>query len=309
MNNRSWLIVPGDDDDRLSGAVGTGADAIIVDLEDGVTASGKAVARRYAAKWIAAHRHQITEQKMARWVRINSLDSGYWRDDLVAVIPSAPDGIILPKASGPDDVRQLAAELYELEQRGGAPSGSIKIIPLVSETPRAAMTIGSYIDIPHQRMIGMAWGAADLSAVIGASRQKLPDGGGWTDAFRFVRAQTLLTAHACDMLAIDAAHASHTDTDGVRAAAQAARADGFTGMLAIHPAQVPIINEAFNPSTDELDTARKVVDQFAENPGSGSLELDGRVIQKPHLTLARRQLGLEARPERTVARTPMLRPA
>lgn len=309
MPQRSWLFVPADSEKKLSKAVGASADAIIVDLEDSVALAAKPAARQSAAQWLQAHRTQIVEQRrMRRWVRINALDSGLWRDDLVAVMPAAPHGIMLPKAEGPEAVRMLAAELYELEQRNQIAAGSTRILPIVSETARAAMSIASYMSETHQRLAGLTWGAEDLSAALGASRKHDADGG-WTDAFRYVRAQTLLTAHACGVLAIDTLHAEFADEAGLKAVAEASAADGFTGMLAIHPAQVPIINAAFTPSEDRLAEARAIVSAFAASPGAGALQIEGRMIDRPHLRLAQRLLGVDDSPNGEASRAATLRPA
>lgn len=291
---RSWLFVPGDSDKKLMKAPETGAHAIIVDLEDAVAPAAKADARRMARDWLQAHRRQITMRKQARWVRINALDAGggLWREDLAAVMAGAPDGIMLPKADGPEQVRMVAAEIYELEQRNGVPNGQTKIIPLVSETPRAALTIASYVEASMPRLAGLTWGAEDLSAAIGATR-KFDSTGGWSDAFRFVRAQTLLAAHARAVWAIDALHTDFRDEEAVRTAAEAARGDGFTGMLAIHPAQVPIINAAFAPTEAEITEAEAIVGAFAASPHAGALQINGRMIDQPHFKQARALLGLD----------------
>lgn len=292
MTIRSWLFVPGDSEKKLIKTTETGADAIIVDLEDSVAEGNKATARRMGRDWLEAHRRQITERRMARWVRINPLDTPFWREDLMAVMPGAPDGIMLPKASGPEQVQQLAAELYEHEQRNHIPNGTTRILPLVSETAQAALSISSYLGAPLPRLAGLTWGAEDLSAVLGASRKR-DAAGQWTDAFRFVRAQTLLTAHARGDMAIDTLYDDFRDTEGFTAFAEASKADGFTGMLAIHPSQVPIINRAFSPSEDDLSHARAIVAAFAASPNAGALQIDGRMIDQPHLKLARRMLGLD----------------
>lgn len=308
MQYRSWLFVPGDSEKKLGKAASTGADVILVDLEDSVTLEAKPAARNLAAQWLRAHRQQVVERTVGRWVRINALDSGLWRDDLVAVMPSAPDGVMLPKSSGPEAVRMLAAELYELEQRSQIPPGSTRILPLVSETAAAALTIPSYIAEPHQRLAGLTWGAEDLGAALGATRKREARSG-WTDTFRFVRAQTLLAAHACGALAIDTLHADFADLKGLKAAATAARADGFHGMLAIHPGQVEVINAAFTPSEEELAEARAIVAAFEASPGIGALQLDGRMIDQPHLRLARQMLGAQLSGGNPVGRGPILRPA
>jgi citrate lyase subunit beta / citryl-CoA lyase len=293
MAQRSWLFVPGDSDKKLGKAAATGADVIIVDLEDSVALSNKAEARDMTRDWLIAHRPQITGSGPGRWVRINALDSGeLWRADLAAVMSGAPDGIILPKSAGPESVQQLTAELYELEQHNQIPRGATRIIPLVSETAAAAMTIGAYLAAPLPRLAGLTWGAEDLSAAIGASRKRDANGH-WTDSFRFVRTQTLLTAHAMEVAAIDTLYADFADTEGLKRAAEDARADGFSGMLAIHPAQCAVINAAFSPSEKELDEARAIVAAFAAEPEAGVLQIERRMIDRPHLKLAQRILGIK----------------
>lgn len=291
MIPRSWLFVPGDSEKKLAKAVETGAHAIIVDLEDSVAMQNKPAARRQAVQWLAIHRQHVSTRSMKRWVRINPIDTGLWREDLIAIMAGAPDGIMLPKASGPDQIQQLAAELYELEQRNGVPALTTQILPLVSETPHAAMTIPSYLTAPMPRLYGLTWGAEDLSAAIGATRKR-DARGEWTDTFRYVRSQVVLTAHAKGIAAIDTLYADFSDPAGLKTAADAARQDGFSGMLAIHPAQVPIINEAFAPTAEELAEARAIVDAFAANPGAGALQVAGRMVDQPHLKLARALLGL-----------------
>jgi citrate lyase subunit beta/citryl-CoA lyase len=291
MAIRSWLFVPGDSEKKLAKAPAAGADVLIVDLEDSVVPANKALARDMARAWLQSHRQQPTEGKRTgRWVRINALDTPHWREDLVAVMPGAPDGIMLPKAAGPESIQQVAAELYELEGRNGVVAGSTKVLPLVSETAAAALSIAAYATASLPRLAGLTWGAEDLSAALGASRKR-DSLGGWTDTFRYVRSQTLLTAHARGVPAIDTLHADFADAKGLKAAAEAARADGFAGMLAIHPAQVEVINQAFTPSAEELAEARAIVEAFAANPGAGALQIDGRMIDRPHLTLAERILA------------------
>lgn len=291
MAVRSWLFVPGDSEKKLGKVAASGTDVVIVDLEDSVTPDNKARARDLAREWLQAHRQQVTGRKFGRWVRINALDSRMWRDDLIAVLPGAPDGIMLPKSAGPESVQALGAELYELEQRSGVPANSTRILPLVSETAAAALTIPAYIAAPLPRLAGLTWGAEDLSAAIGAARKRDAKGQ-WTDTFRFARTQTLLAAHARGAMAIDTLHADFADEKGLKRAAEESRADGFAGMLAIHPAQVPIINEAFTPSEEELAEARAIVAAFADNPSAGALQIDRRMIDRPHLKLAQRLLGI-----------------
>ena len=293
MPQRSWLFVPGDSEKKLGKALATGADVLILDLEDSVAVENKPAARALVGTWLAAHRdHRAEGQRIGRWVRINTLDSRLWRDDLLAVLPGAPDGIMLPKSAGPESVQQLSAEIYELESRSGLAPNAVKIIPLVSETAGAALSIPSYAVTAMPRLAGLTWGAEDLSAAIGATRKRDKDGR-WTDTFRYARTQTLLAAHARGVAAIDTLHADFADAKGLKRAAEEARADGFAGMLAIHPAQVEIINAAFTPSEDELDEARAIVEAFKQNPGVGTLQIDRRMIDRPHYKLALRVLGLD----------------
>ena len=292
MAIRSWLFVPGDSERKLAKAPETGADAVIVDLEDAVAAEAKPAARELAAAWCEAHRPQIATRHFERWVRINPLDTPFWRDDIYAAMRGRPDGIVLPKASGPGQVQQLAAEIYELEQRNGVPTGATRVVPLVSETAAAALSIPAYAEASLPRLGGLMWGAEDLSAAIGASR-KYGDDGAWTDTFRMVRATMLLAAHARGIPAIDTLHADFRDEAGLARMAKASRADGFSGMLAIHPGQVPVINAAFTPSEEELAGARAIVAAFAAEPGAGVVSLDGNMLDQPHLRLARRLLGEE----------------
>jgi citrate lyase subunit beta / citryl-CoA lyase len=296
MHMRSWLLVPGDSDKKLARAATAGADVVVVDLEDTVAFPMKAAAREMACEWLQLQRNQSVDgRKFSRWVRINALDTRMWRDDLLAVMPGAPDGIVLPRSVGPESVQQLGAEIYEMEQRNGVASGTTRIVPMVSASPHAAMTIGSYVDAPLPRLAGLAWGADELAAALKATRSR-DDKGNLTDPFRFVRAQTLLTAHARGIMPIDTLHADPDDVKGLKAAIEASSADGFAGMFAIHPAQVDIINAAFTLSGQQLDEARAVVDAFASGPVTGETLIDRRKIDQPNLLQAKRVLGMAGRP-------------
>ena len=290
MPMRSWLFVPGDSDRKLEKVVGCGADAVIVDLEDAVAPNEKSRARVLAHRFLETHGQSLLAgDQMALWVRINPLDGPLWREDIAAVMPGKPHGLMVPKAAGPEQLQALAAELYEMEPRLGIAPGSTQILPLVSETPAAALGITSYANASLPRLAGLTWGAEDLSAAIGASRKRDANGQ-WTDAFRMVRAQVLLTAHARGVMAIDTLHADFRDAEGLKRIAADSYADGFAGMLAIHPSQVPIINAAFTPGEAEIAEARAIVNAFSANPGAGTLSLDGRMIDQPHLEQARRLL-------------------
>jgi len=286
MAMRSWLFVPGDSQRKLDKAPGCGADVVIVDLEDAVAPPAKPAARMLAVEFL--RRHAPTD-RFGRWVRINPLDGPLWREDLAAVMPGAPAGIVVPKAAGPEQLQALAGELSVQEQRNGIPTGATRVLPLVSETPAAALGIASYVAAPLPRLAGLTWGAEDLSAAIGAARKR-DERGVWLDAFRYVRAQVLLTAHARGVLAIDTLHAEFRDIDGLRRIAAGSYAEGFSGMLAIHPSQVPVINDAFTPREEEISRAEAIVNAFSANPGAGALQLDGQMIDQPHLEQARRLL-------------------
>jgi citrate lyase subunit beta/citryl-CoA lyase len=311
MKYRSWLIVPGNSEKRLGLAMGTGADVVVVDLEDSVPDHARTEARELACEWLAVHRQNVLEyRKLGRWARIGPIDSGHSREDLQAVMPAAPDGIIMTRAAGPDDVRQLASEIYELEQRHGIPANSTRIMPVVGDTPRAAMRIGDYLDTTHQRLHGLTWSASGLSAAIGGSRLRTQDGG-WTDACRFVRAQTLLAACGSQIMAIDAPFESLEDEQGLITAACDACADGFAGMFAVHPEQIPAINAAFTPNAEEVAHAQGLIDAFDENPLTAALSYDGRMVDRTHLAMAQRMVARGETEQLAEAqrRSAILRPA
>ena len=294
MPRRSWLFVPGDSDVKLEKVGSAGADVVVIDLEDAVAPHNKDHARQMARNWLIAHRHQVLDSHHhARWVRINSLDTHFWREDLLAVIPTAPEGIILPKCTGPEQVQALSAELYEIEQRNGVPANSTRIMPMVGETAKAALSIHSYIDASMPRLGGLTWGAEDLAASIGASRKRDEDNQ-WSDAFRMVHANVLLTAHARGVMAIDTLFSKFKDVEAFEQVARASAADGFDGMLAIHPSQVPVINKAFTPSPEKIAEAKAIIETFAANPGAGAVSFAGRMVDQPHLAQAKRLLGMEA---------------
>ena len=311
MKYRSWLIVPGASEEHLGAAFGTGADVVVVDLADTVPHEGKVQARERGAEWLAAHRTNLFEHRhMSRWVRINALDSGHSRDDLAAVMRGAPDGIILPKAAGPEAVRQLASEIYEFEQRYAIPANSTRIIPVAGETPLSAMRIADYLETAHQRLCGLTWSAAGLALSLGVGGLRGDDGCS-SDAGSFVRAQTLLTAHAGQIVAIDAPCEDFGDEAGVVRAARRARADGFAGMFAVHAGQVGAINAAFRPNAGEIGEAREMIAAFQATPHVGALPFRGRMVDRSDLARAQRMVELveieaamnEAR------RKPILRPA
>ena len=279
---RSFLFVPGDSERKLEKAPGIGADAIIVDLEDSVTAESRPRARELAREFIDG-RDDI-------WLRINPVDSSEALADLQAVMPAAPSGIVMPKAKSADDAARLATRLDELESRYGVAAGSTRILPICTERPRALFSLDSYVGATP-RLAGLTWGAEDLSAALGARAVRDEDGN-WLPPYELARSLCLFAAAAAEVPAVDTVYTDFRDAEGLRAFARRAARDGFTGMLAIHPAQVATINDAFTPSEDEITRAERIVALFRDNPGAGALALDGEMIDKPHLVQAKRTLAL-----------------
>lgn len=273
---RSLLFVPGDRPERMVKALGLGADALILDLEDSVAPAGKDAAREHVSAFLAEPR------TMPLFVRINPLDSGLADDDLAAVLSGAPDGIMLPKAEGAASLAALDAKL----------SGDIAILPIATETPAAVFALGSYGGVTP-RLIGLTWGAEDLPAAIGAATSREADGS-YTAPYQLARSLTLFGAHAAGVPAIETVYPDFRDLDGLAAYAARGRRDGFTGMMAIHPSQVAVINAAFTPSLEERAHAQKIVDLFAANPGAGALQMDGKMVDAPHLKAAKAVLALAA---------------
>lgn len=280
---RSFLFIPGDSDKKLARAASCGADGVILDLEDSVAADAKPAARdRVAAFLRAAPREAGAPQY---WVRINPLDSGLALADLTKIVEAAPAGIFQPKVAGPADVQQLSYYLDALEAAHGLEGGRIRIIPIATETAQAPFHLGAFATAGLARLAGLTWGAEDLAAAIGASGNR-DASGDWAFTFRMARSLCLLAAHAAGVQAIETLHADFRDEDGLKASSQAARAEGFTGRLAIHPAQVGVINAAFQPSASEVDQAKRIVAAFAAHPGAGTVGLDGKMVDIPHLKQA-----------------------
>jgi citrate lyase subunit beta/citryl-CoA lyase len=280
MKLRSLLFVPGDRPDRMAKAVASGADAVILDLEDSVAPAAKGEARRQVASFLHAN------ATAPLWVRINPLDSAESDRDLAAVLPAHPDGVVLPKAEGGPSVAELARRLT------AAGNAMAHILAIATETPAAIFQLGTYGGV--RRLAGLTWGAEDLPAAIGAASSREADGR-YTPPYELARSLCLFGAAAAGVAPIETVYPDFRDLDGLAAYAGRARRDGFTGMMAIHPAQVPVINAAFTPSEAEVAHARAVVAAFAENPGAGALSLDGRMIDRPHLLQAQRILAAAGR--------------
>jgi citrate lyase subunit beta/citryl-CoA lyase len=283
--NRSYLFVPADSERKMKKASDVGADALILDLEDSVAPDSRPAARELSRDYL------VDREKV--WVRINPVASEDAAADLEAIMPSAPTGIVLPKSRGADDVIRLAAMLDTLERTHGIEAGRTCILPICTETPDALFTLGSYAGC-SPRLVAMSWGAEDLSAAVGASARR-NDSGDWLPPYELARSLCLFGAAAAEVAAIDTVYTDFRDEKGLANYAANARRDGFSGMLAIHPEQVDVINRAFVPTTAELKRAKRIVALFAENPGAGTLGMDGEMIDRPHLVQAERILQLANR--------------
>ncbi len=283
---RSLLFLPGDSQRKLEKGLASDADILLVDLEDSVAAGNKATARELAASLIAdraaAHPGRL-------YVRVNDFASGLLEDDLAAIVPAAPAGIMLPKAVGIADVERLSTMLRVQEAEAGLPDGSLKILPIMTENAPGLFAAATF-ERGHPRLSGLSWGAEDLSAAIGA-RAARDASGRYTDVFRLARTMTILAASAADVAAIDTVFVDFRDLDGLRQECEAAERDGFTGKLAIHPDQVAVINAAFTPSADAVAEARAVIDAFAAAGNPGVVGIGGRMYDRPHLRRAERVLA------------------
>jgi citrate lyase subunit beta/citryl-CoA lyase len=284
---RSLLFVPGDDVKKLAKALTSGADVLIVDLEDSVAEARKPAARATAAAFVAEARRLATRPKL--YVRVNPLASGLTSADVDAVMAVAPDGVVLPKCLDGADVQRLGAGLAVREAEHGLADGSTRIIAIATESARALFGFASYRGASG-RLEGLAWGGEDLSADLGAETNRLPDGA-YAAPYALARTLTLVGAVAAETRPIDAVATNFRDLDGLRAEARAARRDGFVAKMAIHPAQVPIINEVFTPVPEAIARARAIVAAFAAAPGAGVLSVNGEMLDLPHLKLARKTLA------------------
>lgn len=282
---RSLLFVPGDSEKKLEKGFQSGADVVIVDLEDSVSPAGKSAAREIASRFIRERRRETGAEV---YVRVNDLASGLIDADLAALMSVAPDGIMLPKSNGGGDVSHLAAKLRVHEAEYGLADGSTRIIPLITETAAGVLAAGSYR--PEPRVAGMTWGAEDLSAAIGARSARDADGR-YTDVFRLARTLTLLAASASEAEAIDTVFPDFRNLDAFRQECIEAERDGFTAKMAIHPAQVAVINDVFTPSAEAVARSRVVVDAFRAAGDPGVVAIEGKMYDRPHLRLAERLLA------------------
>jgi citrate lyase subunit beta/citryl-CoA lyase len=283
---RSWLFVPADGGSKLQKALGCGADAVIVDLEDSIAPDRKAPARAHAAAFVREAVSQAARPFIC--VRVNGLSTRLTDDDLDAIVPARPDAIMLPKAEGGAATIHADAKLAAREAIHGLPDGHIKIVAMAIESA-AGLFLANTFGRRSTRLIGLSWGAEDLAAELGAETNRDADRR-YSSPYRLARTLCLMAAATAQVSAIETISMDYRDPDGLRRDSEQARRDGFTGRLAIHPLQVPIINEVFTPSAEALAKARAIVAAFAANPGAGAIGIDGVMYDRPHLLRAQRLL-------------------
>lgn len=288
---RSLLFVPADGGKKLDKAMASGADGVIVDLEDSIAPDRKVEARKSALAFLkdagtAAQRPRLL-------VRVNGLDTGMIDDDLDAIVAGKPDAILFPKAEGGPTVTHVDAKLTAREAVAGVTEGHIKILAQTVESAAGFFSAGTYRDCTT-RLIGMTWGPEDLSSEIGAEANR--DASGWlTEPYRLARSICLLGATAAKTAAIETIHVDFRNEEALRKDTEEAKRDGFVGRLAIHPAQVPVINAVFQPSAEQIERAKKIVAAFAAKPGAGTVGIDGKMFDRPHLVRAKALLdGLKS---------------
>jgi citrate lyase subunit beta/citryl-CoA lyase len=277
MKLRSLLFVPGDRPDRVQRAAASGADALILDLEDAVAIAVKAEGRAHVVASLCQKPRPIP-----CFVRVNALSSSFLDEDLQAIATCPPDGVVLPKAEG-------AASINELIRRMQSLGLSCPVLPIATETAAALFHLGEYAAVATH-LLGLTWGAEDLSAAIGAEAARDTDGH-LTAPYEMVRSLALFAAHAASVPAIETVFPEFRDLEGLATYAQRAARDGFTGMLAIHPTQIPAIHAAFTPSAALVERSRRIVAAFASHPGAGVLQVDGAMVDAPHLKQAQRVLS------------------
>jgi citrate lyase subunit beta / citryl-CoA lyase len=282
---RSLLFVPGDSEKLIEKALQSEADAVIVDLEDAVAPENKTVARRIACDVLSA-----TARDPAVFVRVNAFDTGLTAQDLAAIMPAHPFGIVLPKCSGAEDIARLGTMLEALEARDGIEPGSTRIMTVATETASATLALGQPDRTVTSRLWGMLWGGEDLSAALGAQTNR-NENGDYTFPYQFARSQCLLAANALRAEPVDAVHTDFRDLSGLERETQTGLRDGFTAKAAIHPAQIEVINRVMTPTEDQLDWARQVSSLLADCAVG---RLDGRMVDLAHKRIAERLLARAA---------------
>lgn len=282
---RSWLFAPGDAARKMEKCADSAADIALFDLEDAVTIEQKPAARTMVREFLQSR--DAGHERL--WVRINPVDGPFAVEDLAAVMPGKPGGIMLPKARGRHDVELLDHYLTALEAATGIAQGTTKVIALVTEAAEAMFTTGDYKGAP--RLVGMTWGAEDLADALGASTNR-DASGDYAFTYKLARSLCLIGAASAGVLPIETIHGDFRDLEGLRKRAAGVRAEGYRGMLAIHPAQVEVINAAFTPSAQEIADAREIVAIFAANPGVGAIGYKGGMLDRPYLARAETVLRL-----------------
>lgn len=281
---RSLLFVPADAGPKLDKAMASGADAVIIDLEDSITPERKAHARAACLEYLKSAQQKAQRPRLL--VRINGLDTGMTDADLAAVVPGKPDAILFPKAEGGASLVHLDAKLTAQEAIAGVSEGSIKVLAQNVESSLGLFLAGTFRGV-SPRLIGMTWGPEDLSAELGAEANRDAQGH-LTEPYRLARSICLFSAAAAKVPAIETIYADFRNTDGLRRETMESRRDGFTGRLAIHPAQVPVINEVYTPSAEQIEKAKAVIAAFDAQPGAGAVGIDGKMYDRPHLVRAQR---------------------
>jgi citrate lyase subunit beta/citryl-CoA lyase len=287
---RSLLFVPGDSEKKLDKGLSSGADALIVDLEDSVAADRKAEARATALAFLQDAAKKANRPRLL--VRVNALDTGLTDADLDVIVAGKPDAVMLPKAAGGASVTHLHAKLSAREAIAGWPDSAIGIIALATETAASLFTTDSYGG-SSPRLTGLTWGAEDLSADLGAEANR-DEQGQFLDPYRLARVLCLAGAAAAGVTAIDTVYVDFRNETGLRREAEDARRDGFSAKMAIHPAQVAIINEVFTPNVDAIAQANSIIAAFAAQPGAGVVGIGGKMYDRPHLVRARQLLARAA---------------
>ena len=285
---RSWLFAPGDSERKMEKATASTADIVILDLEDAVAEAEKPKARAMVSAFLKAN----AQHRAKLWVRINPIQGPHALADLAAVVPGSPAGIMFPKPRGRADAELLDHYLTAFEVAAGIGIGTTKVMLLATEEPASMLEIGSYAGVP--RVVAMSWGAEDLATALGASDNR-GDFGGYGFTYELARSLCLVGAAAAGVPAIETIHADFRDEAGLRKRVASVRRAGYRGMLAIHPAQVDVINEGFTPSVEEIAAAQEIVDLFAANPGAGTIGHKGAMVDRPYLVRAQAVLAMAGR--------------
>jgi citrate lyase subunit beta/citryl-CoA lyase len=283
---RSLLFTPGDSDRKLVKGLTSGADVILIDLEDAVASDNKALAREKVADFLA--QDETCKSSIPLYVRINDLETEWVREDLEKIVPAKPAGIMLPKARSVEDVEMLGSILGELEQKAGFDQGQTSILVLAPEIPQALLNIASF-QTCGPRVTGIAWGSEDLATSLGA-HSSLDDDGLYRAPMELARTLCLCAGSAAGIHAIDTVYPDFRDLEGLKRSAERAAGDGFSGKLAIHPDQVSVINAAFTPTNEEVARAKRIIAAFDAEPGAGVINLDGAMVDMPHLAHAQKVL-------------------